>query len=383
METPQDGILKSVRQLYEKSQTPTLLTGTGFEILWANQSACHHVSILTQYDGVRLMFGDVDLPKMKQGLETGREFLFDRGELSFLSARVEIAPLFSKNSSYYGAVIRIFFTESPSSVKNAYEEEKNLSAFVSQFRSPISSIYTVLIPLAKRMRERGDKTGLKYLNAISQNSYKILRTTLQMSELSRYKTGTNRMNKEYASLSSFLKELCDAASIFAMSLGVMLRFERQEEEIFTCFDRDKLSYAVLNVLLNSCEYGGKNIVVSLKKAGKLAAIHVLDDGEGIGQEELSHIFEPYYSKDLKHEMYHSLGLGLTLTRYTISAHGGTVQVESKPGKGATVVMTLQICNCAPQDRHTDYLYQTMDHYMSDKFSPVHIMFGAATGIFHI
>lgn len=383
METPQNGILTSVRQLYEKSQTPTLLMGSGFEILWANDAAKHHNSILTQYDGARMMLDDLDLTQMKKGLESGREFLFDRGELSFLFAKVEIAPLFTADSSYFGAVMRIFFAEGPSAVKNAYEEEKNLSAFVSQFRSPISSIYTVLIPLARHMREQGDKTGLKYLNAISQNSYKILRSTVQISELSRYKAGINRMNKEYASLSSFLKELCDAASVFAMSLGVMVRFERQEEEIYTCFDRDKLSYAVLNVLLNSCEYGAKNILIRLIKAGELAVIHILDDGNGIEQEVLSHIFEPYYSKDSKHEMFHSLGLGLTLTRYTISAHGGTVTVRSKPGKGTTVVMTLQICKCTAKDQHTDYLYQTMDHYMSDKFSPVHIIFGAATGIFHI
>lgn len=101
------------------------------------------------------------------------------------------------------------------------------------------------------------------------------------------------------------------------------------------------------------------------------------------EETLGHIFEPYFSKDSKHEMFHSLGLGLTLTRYTLAAHGGTITIESKPSKGTTVVMTLPICKCTEEETHTNYLYQTIDHYMSDKFSPVHIMFGAATGIFHI
>ena len=383
MDTPQDGILQSVQQLYGHGETPTLLIGKDLEVLWANDAASKHPSILTQYDGLHSMLADVDFNKLKQALFSGKEIFFSEGELSFLQAKVELIPLKNKEENFVGAVMRILFDNGPVSVKNTYEAQRHLSAFISQFRSPISSIYTVLIPLAKRMREQGDNTGLKYLNSISQNSYKILRTTVQMSELTRYQTGTNRLDKEYTNLSDFLKELCDAVSIFAMSLGIMIRFERQDEEILTCFDRDKLSYAILNVLLNSCEYGGKNVTVRLKRNGEFAAIYVIDDGEGISQEVLGRIFEPYYSKDSKHEMFYSLGLGLTLTRYTISAHGGTITVESKLSKGTTVVMTLPICQCTQEDKHTDYLYQTMDHYMSDKFSPVHIMFGAVTGIFHI
>ncbi len=383
MEIPQDGNLQSVKQLYGRGETPTLLVGKDFEVLWANDAAARHPSILTQFDGVRSMLPDIDLKKLKQELAEGKEFLFLEGDLSFLQAKVELIPLKKTEGDFDGAVMRIFFENGPVNVKNIYEAQRHLSAFISQFRSPISSIYTVLIPLAKRMREQGDSTGLGYLNAISQNSYKILRTTIQMAELARYQTGTNRLDKEYTSLSDFLKELCDAVSIFAMSLGVMIRFERQEEEIFTCFDRDKLSYAVLNVLLNCCEYGSKNVMMRLKRNEEMAAISISDDGNGISEEVLGRIFEPYYSKDSKHEMFHSLGLGLTLTRYTISAHGGTVTIQSKPEKGTTVLMTLPICKCTEQDRHTDYLYQTMDHYMSDKFSPVHIIFGAATGIFHI
>ncbi len=383
MEIPQDGNLQSVIQLYGHGETPTLLVGKDFEVLWANDAAIGHPSILTQFDGIRSMLSDIDLQKLKEELAKGKEFLFPEGELSFLQARVELIPLRKTEKDFDGAVMRIFFDNGPESVKNIYETQKHLSAFISQFRSPISSIYTVLIPLAKRMREQGDHAGLDYLNVISQNSYKILRTTIQIAELTRYQTGTNRLDKEYASLSEFLKELCDAVSIFAMSLGVMIRFERQNDEIFTCFDRDKLSYAVLNVLLNSCEYGAKNVMVNLKRNGGLAIIYINDDGDGISEEVLSRIFEPYYSKNSKHEMFHSLGVGLTLTRYTVAAHGGNVTIESKPETGTTVVMTLPICKCTKQDRHTDYLYQTMDHYMSDKFSPVHIMFGAATGIFHI
>ena len=383
MDTSSDKILQSVQQLYGNGETPTLFIGKDFEVLWANEAAEKHPSILTQLDGVRSMLPDIDLHKLKQELSSGKEFFFAKGDLSFLQAKVELLPLKNQDGIYCGAVMRVFFETGPVSVKNTYEMQKQLSAFISQFRSPISSIYTVLIPLAKRMRDQGDETGLKYLNSISQNSYRLLRTTMQMSELARYQSGTNRMDKAYANLSNFLQELCDAVSIFAMSLGIMLRFERQEEEIFTCFDRDKFSYAVLNVLLNSCEYGAKNVTLSLKKQEKLAVIYVKDDGDGMDEETLGHIFEPYFSKDSKHEMFHSLGLGLTLTRYTLAAHGGTITIESKPSKGTTVVMTLPICKCTEEETHTNYLYQTIDHYMSDKFSPVHIMFGAATGIFHI
>ncbi len=109
MDTPQDGILQSVQQLYGHGETPTLLIGKDLEVLWANDAASKHPSILTQYDGLHSMLADVDFNKLKQALFSGKEIFFSEGELSFLQAKVELIPLKNKEENFVGAVMRILF----------------------------------------------------------------------------------------------------------------------------------------------------------------------------------------------------------------------------------------------------------------------------------
>ena len=64
-------------------------------------------------------------------------------------------------------------------------------------------------------------------------------------------------------------------------------------------------------------------------------ISVSDDGKGVRQEELDKIFEPYYStKKL------GIGLGLTITKRLVDEHGGTIAMESDPGKRTVVTITV-------------------------------------------
>ena len=142
MDTPQDGILQSVQQLYGHGETPTLLIGKDLEVLWANDAASKHPSILTQYDGLHSMLADVDFNKLKQALFSGKEIFFSEGELSFLQAKVELIPLKNKEENFVGAVMRILFDNGPVSVKNTYEAQRHLSAFISQFQSVLSIQYS-------------------------------------------------------------------------------------------------------------------------------------------------------------------------------------------------------------------------------------------------
>ena len=100
-------ILQSVQQLYGHGETPTLLIGKDLEVLWANDAASKHPSILTQYDGLHSMLADVDFNKLKQALFSGKEIFFSEGELSFLQAKVELIPLKNKEENFVGAVMRL------------------------------------------------------------------------------------------------------------------------------------------------------------------------------------------------------------------------------------------------------------------------------------
>ena len=108
-------------------------------------------------------------------------------------------------------------------------------------------------------------------------------------------------------------------------------------------DPNQLKQAVLNILLNSIQAmsGGGRLTVgiqSISTNGKnLYRISISDTGPGISAADLSRIFDPFYTtKD------HGTGLGLSITHGIIENHGGTIRVESCPGKGTKFVVELPV-----------------------------------------
>jgi signal transduction histidine kinase len=128
-------------------------------------------------------------------------------------------------------------------------------------------------------------------------------------------------------------------------------------------DRQKLHQAVLNLIANAVKYTQGPITLCAKKIASqrfrtgwncsqvnvdspgyfpALSICVEDKGEGIPSDHLNAIFEPFYR--LNTQLHEGTGLGLTIVRYIVEAHGGKVWVESKPGKGCafTFVIPLEL-----------------------------------------
>ncbi len=106
-------------------------------------------------------------------------------------------------------------------------------------------------------------------------------------------------------------------------------------------DRDRLRQVLLNLVLNAVQAMTDGGTVTLGATADRAAVvlTVTDDGPGIPPDVLPRIFDPYFStrKD-------GLGLGLTIGRRIVEAHGGTIEVESRPGRTA---FHLRLPRCAP------------------------------------
>ncbi len=103
------------------------------------------------------------------------------------------------------------------------------------------------------------------------------------------------------------------------------------------FDSDKLKQAFMNVVLNAMEampQGGELKVTTFKKADSIC-IKITDTGVGISEEDLEHIFEPFFTRKTK-----GTGLGLANVNRIFEEHRGSVEIESKLEKGTTVLMWL-------------------------------------------
>jgi signal transduction histidine kinase len=110
-------------------------------------------------------------------------------------------------------------------------------------------------------------------------------------------------------------------------------------------DEDAFSQALINVLGNAVKFTppGRSIQISLKSDKESVTLAVKDEGIGIHQEELGKIFEKFFQgKNALSQSVKGTGLGLTLVKHIVEAHGGNVLVESRSGKGSQFSMVFPL-----------------------------------------
>lgn len=129
-----------------------------------------------------------------------------------------------------------------------------------------------------------------------------------------------------------------------LAAGVALRCPAEDAApVEVSVDPDRISQAVINLLANALKFtpAGGSVEVTAAAAGGGAAISVHDTGIGIPAGDLAHVFERFYRADASRgRAGGGAGIGLTITRALVEAHGGTVSAESEPGKGSTFTISL-------------------------------------------
>jgi signal transduction histidine kinase len=115
------------------------------------------------------------------------------------------------------------------------------------------------------------------------------------------------------------------------------------DDVVVLADRTRLEQVAANLIDNAVKYtppGGRVEVTAGREAGQ-AVLSVSDTGPGIPADELPRIWDRLFRGDAS-RTERGLGLGLSLVRAIVEAHGGTVEVESLPGRGATFTVRLAL-----------------------------------------
>jgi signal transduction histidine kinase len=123
----------------------------------------------------------------------------------------------------------------------------------------------------------------------------------------------------------------------AITKGIRIELDKGEQLPAVEHDPNQLNQVLLNLLLNAIQAMDKsgNIFVSLRRDKDAVLITVADQGKGIAPEVLPNIFRPFFTTK-----GHGTGLGLSLARRIVEAHGGTINVRSEVGKGTQFTLRL-------------------------------------------
>lgn len=206
-----------------------------------------------------------------------------------------------------------------------------------ELKTPLAVIRTH----AEALREDIDagKRG-QYLDIVLDESDRMARLVAQLLELSRLEDGV--IAKEPLELSGLVREVWAPLELGLRQRG--LRLELDLEPVRVMGDRERLAQLTANLATNAlrhCSDGGE-IRVSLRADGAEAVLTVYNDGERVAEDDLPHLFEPFYRGDKSRSRESGgTGLGLAIVRVAALAHGGGCAVENRD-KGVAFTVTLPL-----------------------------------------
>lgn len=248
-----------------------------------------------------------------------------------------------------GELCRLFHEiNSLAAILNAHSErEKNAKKFLQDTISDIS--HQLKTPLAALniyngiLYEAEEQSDIREICQMSEQELDRIETLVQnLLKLARLDAGTIVLEKS----------VINVAELAAGAKRQFLFRARQEkkeirlsggDDVMLCCDRTWLQEALGNLIKNALDHTdeGGLVCVEWSAFASVVRIAVRDNGCGIHQEDLYHIFKRFYrsrfSKDIQ-----GLGLGLTLTKAIVEAHNGTIEVDSELGRGTSFMMNFLV-----------------------------------------
>ena len=226
--------------------------------------------------------------------------------------------------------------------KRLQELRQNLVANVShEFRIPLTSIQG----FAEAMQDGlvvEEKERERCLQLILDNTFYIKRLVSDLLELSSIESGHIQLQWVQLSTKDLIDRVIHSARQKAESKNITLECE-QHLPIYMEGDEDRLFQILINLLDNAITYtpeGGYIKVEALEKEEEITFV-VKDNGSGIPEEDLPHIWERFYKVDkARSRANKGKGLGLAITRELVHLHRGNVSVKSTPGKGSAFYVHL-------------------------------------------
>lgn len=191
-----------------------------------------------------------------------------------------------------------------------------------------------------------DKEAAKsFLTTIKNETDKMTYLVKNLLTLSRFDAQKVEMNKEYFSIDELLRELVETFKVEANSKTLRLEYNLLNEIPQINADRFQIERAIKNIISNAIKYTPECGVVRIH-AGYVyneAYIRVEDNGIGIPEADLPHIFDRFYRVDkARSRQKGGTGLGLSISKEIIENHGGSISIESEYGEYTKVTVKLPV-----------------------------------------
>ena len=213
------------------------------------------------------------------------------------------------------------------------------SAIAHEIRNPLNYINLTLDHLRATFAPTDPEKQEKFDSLTKQLKLEVARINSRITEFLNYSRPT-RLEPQPLDLFAAASDAMRIFEVQAAESNVETLVEKLGDVPAVLADAESLRSALTNLIINGFQAmdgnGGKlSVVLSSEEEGRRARIDVIDSGRGIAPEDISKVFEPYYSTKET-----GTGLGLAIVKKTVDDHHGTISVKSKVGEGTTFTITL-------------------------------------------
>ena len=220
-----------------------------------------------------------------------------------------------------------------------------LATVSHELRTPLNVILGWAVVLREREQELAPEVQ-RALSVIERNARAQARLIEDVLDLSRISSGKLSLALGPVHVGEAVRAAALNLRPAAVAKGIVLTVagDLEQPQLSINADGDRLQQVLWNLLTNALKFTpkGGTIAISAERVGSEVQVQVEDSGEGMPAALLPHVFEPFRQADASTTRRHGgLGLGLSLVKQIVAAHGGTVEATSAGlGRGATFLVRL-------------------------------------------
>jgi two-component system sensor histidine kinase HydH len=253
-----------------------------------------------------------------------------------------LLSIVDSQQQYMGKVLLISDVTEIRSLEQRMRESERLAAVgrmaggvAHEVRNPLSSIKGLALLLKNKFPAGSKEQSTAEL--LIQETERMNRTITEMLSFTRPAT----LNLQQIDLAQLLERSLELIRAEAADNAITTSFDVEVGLLPVLGDVDRLQQVMMNVLINAMQAmeDGGTIAITLKnlQAGGVVELRIHDTGPGIAPDLLSQVFYPYFTTKQG-----GTGIGLAISQKIIADHGGSIELESEPGKGTTVIVQLPV-----------------------------------------
>lgn len=235
-------------------------------------------------------------------------------------------------------------------------KDRFLANISHELRTPLNAIIGFSEILNSDMMPIDTARRREYAGIINSSGQHLLSVVNSILDISKIEAGSFQITPDQFELEPLIAQCCDMVRLKAEETGVLLRREDLGGLPEIVADKRAVKQILINLVSNAVKFTGSGGQVTLRARASVTAvvIEIEDSGIGVQARDLARLGDPFFqAKDSYDRPYEGTGLGLSVVRGLVGLHGGSIKIESAPGEGTRVTITLPLdCTSVPEHQRS-------------------------------